>query len=163
MFSVQFILYQKLDVVYLKEIWNIRKMGTLIFYSCTRLDFKFSCDFFLSQIGGMSRFSIVHMCLGNAGILVILKSKCWEIKRNRLLPNRQYFWVTSLCSTSNDTFLSAGAEWLCSGCHGRCLGLLCVFHYPRLPGLSASTYTPPPSFKMIIFRKWTFYCFYLFL
>nr|AAT75228.1 truncated aryl hydrocarbon receptor [Mus musculus] len=30
-----------------------------------------------------------------------------------------------------------GAEWLCAGCHSRCLGLLCFLHYPRLPGLSA--------------------------
>ncbi|XP_059568465.1 aryl hydrocarbon receptor isoform X2 [Myotis daubentonii] len=30
-----------------------------------------------------------------------------------------------------------GSEWLCVGCHYRCLGILCFFYYTRLSGISA--------------------------
>uniref|UniRef100_A0A8C5K7R2 BHLH domain-containing protein n=1 Tax=Jaculus jaculus TaxID=51337 RepID=A0A8C5K7R2_JACJA len=43
-----------------------------------------------------------------------------------------------------------GSQWLCVGCHHRCIGVLCVFYHSGLSGLSASKYTFLMSFKMIL-------------
>lgn len=53
------------------------------------------------------------------------------------------------------TFFSVGSEWLCVGCHYRCLGLLCFFYYTRLSGISAGKYL-----SQVIKKIYTFYVSY---
>lgn len=49
-------------------------------------------------------------------------------------------------------FFLVGSEWLCDGCHYRCLGLLCFSHYTRLSGISAGKYLFQVIKKFILFK-----------